>query len=110
MSDEILVRTLEDRDLFTIEATLGELKNKQYERTITQNHRKILELERQILLHKLDDQARKLELAGQAVNEAVVAETNAHQTMARCRTAMAAKYKIETENWGYDPLTAEIKE
>jgi hypothetical protein len=103
-------RYLEDRDYFTLESTQGEYKAKQYERTITQERRKILELERQILLHKLDEQARKIEQATQEVQEKVIAETNAYNATLKCRRSIAEKYKITTENWGYDPVTAEIKE
>jgi len=110
MSDDTTPRSLEDRDYFTIESTIAEYKAKQYERVIAQERKKILELERQILLHKLDEQTRKLDLASQDIQEKVIIETNSHNAVARCRRSMAEKYEITTENWGYDPTTGEIKE
>ena len=110
MSEEILSRSLEDRDYFTIEATVAEYKAKQYERIIAQDRKKILELERQILLHKLDEQSRKLEASVQEIQEKVISETNAHNAVAKCRRTLAEKYEITTDNWGYDPTTGEIKE
>jgi DNA-binding protein H-NS len=106
MSEE---KILEDRDYFTIESTLAEYQAKQYERTIIQNRKKIYELERQILLHKLDEQSRKIESANSEITEAVIAETNAHSATLSCRKNLAEKYNITTENWGYDHTTGVIK-
>ncbi len=103
-------RFLDDRDYFTLESTQADYKAKQYERVITQERRKILELERQILLHKLDEQVRKIEQATQEVQEKVITETNAYNATIKCRHSIATKYQITTDNWGYDPTTGEIKE
>lgn len=110
VSDEIVSRTLADKDYFTLESTVAEYQAKQYERIIAQERKKILELERQILLHKLDEQTRKLESATQEIQEKVIRETNAHTAVGRCRREIAERYQITTENWGYDPTTGEIKE
>jgi hypothetical protein len=61
------------------------------------------------LLHKLDEQTRKIEQATGELQNCTIKELNAMKNVSGLKKSLTEKYELSNDVWGYDPETLEIK-